>query len=101
MVAASGSSGRKEDRKAAADRREATAGASARRIKDAEAEIARLAKSMAEIDAALAGSPPTPALKLMTMGQLMKRRGDVEKLQAAIEAEWMDASEALEGAAVA
>ena len=52
---------------------------------------------MGEIDAALAGTP-TPALKLMTMGQLMKRRGDIEKLQAAIEAEWMDASEALEGA---
>jgi hypothetical protein len=29
----------------------------------------------------------------------MKRRGDVEKLQAAIEAEWMEASEALEAAA--
>jgi ATP-binding cassette subfamily F protein 3 len=87
---------RKEDRKAAADRREATAELR-KKVKEAEAEIARLAKSMTEIDEALAGKP-TPALKLMTMGQLMKRRGDVEKLQAAIEAEWMEASEVLEGA---
>ena len=94
---AEGGGNRKEDRKAAADRREATAELR-KKVKDAEAEIARLAKSMAEIDEALAGKP-TPALKLMTMGQLMKRRGDIEKLQAAIEAEWMEASEALEAAA--
>jgi ATP-binding cassette subfamily F protein 3 len=88
--------GRKEDRKAAADRREATA-ALRKKVKDAEAEIARLAKALAEIDSALAGSPP-PSLKLMTMGQLMKRRGDIERLQGAVEAEWMEASEALEAA---
>jgi ATP-binding cassette subfamily F protein 3 len=93
---AEGSGSRKEDRKAAAERREATAGIR-KKVKEAEAEIARLAKTMAEIDEALGGKP-TPALKLMTMGQLMKRRGDVEKLQAAIEIEWMEASQALEGA---
>jgi ATP-binding cassette subfamily F protein 3 len=91
------SAGKKEDRKAAADRREATA-ALRKKVKEAETEIARLAKALAEIDEALAGKP-TPSLKLMTMGQLMKRRGDVERLQAAVEAEWMEASEALEVAA--
>jgi ATP-binding cassette subfamily F protein 3 len=88
---------RKEDRKAAAERREATAGLR-KKVKEAEAEIARLARALADIDQALAGAPP-PSLKLMTMGQLMKRRGDVERLQEAVEAEWMEASEALEGAA--
>jgi len=87
---------KKEDRKAAAERREATA-ALRKKVKEAEAEIARLAKALAEIDQALAGSP-TPSLKLMTMGQLMKRRGDIERLQEAVEAEWMDASEAVEAA---
>ncbi|HEY0270664.1 MAG TPA: ATP-binding cassette domain-containing protein, partial [Sphingomonas sp.] len=91
------SAGKKEDRKAAADRREATAGLR-KKVKEAETEIARLAKALAEIDEALAGKP-TPSLKLMTMGQLMKRRGDIERLQGAVEAEWMEASEALEGAA--
>jgi ATP-binding cassette subfamily F protein 3 len=95
--AGGGGGARKEDRKAAADRREATQGIRTR-IKDAETEMARLAKSIADIDAALAGTPPTPAMKLMTMGQLMKRRGDVERLQAAVEAEWIEATEALEAA---
>ena len=78
-ASAGGGGARKEDRKAAADRREATQGIRTR-IKDAETEMARLAKSIADIDSALAGTPPTPAMKLMTMGQLMKRRGDVERL---------------------
>jgi ATP-binding cassette subfamily F protein 3 len=94
--AAAAAGNRKEDRKAAAERREATQGLR-NRVKEAETEMARLQKSLAEVDGALGGSP-IPSLKLMTMGQLMKRRGDVERLLEAIEAEWVEASEALEGA---
>ena len=87
---------RKEDRRAAAELREATQGLR-KRVKEAETEIARLQKSIREIDEALGGTP-TPALKLMTMGQLMKRRGDVERLLEAVEVDWVEASEALEAA---
>ncbi len=87
---------RKEDRRAAAELREATQGLR-KRVKEAETEIARLQKSIREIDEALGGTPP-PALKLMTMGQLMKRRGDVERLLEAVEVDWVEASEALEAA---
>ncbi len=93
---AAGGGNRKEDRRAAAELREATQGLR-KRVKEAETEIARLQKSIREIDEAL-GSTPTPALKLMTMGQLMKRRGDVERLLEAVEVDWVEASEALEAA---
>jgi ATP-binding cassette subfamily F protein 3 len=45
--------------------------------------------------------PPSaePSLAKLTMGDLMKRRGEVERNIAAIEAAWVDASEALERAA--
>jgi ATP-binding cassette subfamily F protein 3 len=92
--AAAGAGGKKEERRAAAQAREATQGLR-KRVKEAEAEMVRLGKAMADIDAALGGQP-TPALKLMTMGQLMKRRGDLEKLLASVEADWVEASEALE-----
>ncbi len=93
---AAGGGNRKEDRRAAAELREATQGLR-KRVKEAETEIARLQKSIREIDEALGGTP-TPALKLMTMGQLMKRRGDVERLLEAVEVDWVEASEALEAA---
>ena len=95
-AAASSGGNRKEDRRAAAERREATQGLR-KRVKEAETEIARLQKQLAEIDEALAGTP-TPSLKLMTMGQLMKRRGSVEGLLEAVEVDWVEASEALEAA---
>jgi ATP-binding cassette subfamily F protein 3 len=37
-----------------------------------------------------------PALAKLTMGDLMKRRGETERKIAAIEAAWIDASEKLE-----
>jgi ATP-binding cassette subfamily F protein 3 len=92
--AASASVGKREERRAAAQAREASAGLR-KRIKDAEAEVARLQKVLAQVDEALGGTP-APSLKLMTMGQLMKRRGDVEALLSAAERDWLEASEALE-----
>jgi ATP-binding cassette, subfamily F, member 3 len=87
---------KKDERRAAAQAREASAGLR-KQVKDAEAEIAKVQKALAEVDGALAGNP-TPRLKALAMGELMKLRGDVEAKLEAAEAAWLAASEALESA---
>jgi ATP-binding cassette subfamily F protein 3 len=90
---------RKEGRRAAAEAREKSQ-ALRRQVKDAEAELAKLTTQRSAIDRAMFDpSSAEPALAKLTMGDLMKRRGEVERKIAAIEAAWVDASEALERAA--
>ncbi|NWM49762.1 ABC transporter ATP-binding protein, partial [Escherichia coli] len=85
-----------EERRAAAQAREASAGLR-KAVKDAEGEIAKAQRALAEVDGALAGIA-SPALKGLSMGELMKRRGEVEARLEAAEASWLEASEALEAA---
>ena len=87
---------KKEERRAAAQAREASAGLR-KAVKDAEGEIAKAQRALAEVDGALAGIA-SPALKPLSMGELMKRRGEVEARLEAAEAAWLEASEALEAA---
>ncbi|MFS2108428.1 ABC-F family ATP-binding cassette domain-containing protein [Sphingomonas sp. Sphisp140] len=87
---------KKEERRAAAQAREASAGLR-KAVKDAEGEIAKAQRALAEVDGALAGIA-SPALKNLSMGELMKRRGEVEARLEAAEAAWLQASEALEAA---
>jgi ATP-binding cassette subfamily F protein 3 len=87
---------RKESRRAAAEAREKSQ-ALRRQVRDAEAELARLAGQRSSIDRAMFDpSSAEPALAKLTMGDLMKRRGEIERKIEAIEAVWMDANEALE-----
>ncbi|CAA9545131.1 MAG: Bis-ABC ATPase YheS [uncultured Sphingosinicella sp.] len=90
---------RKDSRRAAAEAREKSQ-ALRRRVKDAEAELARLTAQRSNIDRAMFDpSSADASLASLSMGDLMKRRGEVERKIAAIEAAWVDASEALERAA--
>ncbi|MDZ7894122.1 MAG: ABC-F family ATP-binding cassette domain-containing protein [Sphingobium sp.] len=70
-----------------------------KRVRDAEALIAKLTGEREAIDAALADpAKARPPLKDRSMGDLMKlRAGVAERLEAA-ELEWLDASEAAETA---
>jgi ATP-binding cassette subfamily F protein 3 len=81
---------RKDKRKAAADARE-RAKALRKTATSAEAEMKTLWRKRDEIDAQLT-SPDAAA------GELMKRRGAVERDLAAAEARWLEASEAFEAA---
>ncbi|NYT42039.1 ABC-F family ATP-binding cassette domain-containing protein [Sphingomonas sp. R-74633] len=87
---------KKEERRAAAQAREASAGLR-KAVKDAEAEIAKVQKVLAEVDGAL-GGVASPALKALSMSELMKRRGEVEAQLEKAEATWLRASETLESA---
>ncbi|USI72399.1 ABC-F family ATP-binding cassette domain-containing protein [Sphingomonas morindae] len=90
---------RKEDRRAAAERREA-AQALRKAVREAETEMARLQTLRSALDRAMfdpAGAEP--GFAKLTMTELMKRRADAEARLEAIEAEWLAASEALEAAA--
>jgi ATP-binding cassette subfamily F protein 3 len=90
---------RKEGRRAAAEAREKSQ-ALRRQVKDAETELAKLTTQRSAIDRAMFDpSSAEPSLAKLTMGDLMKRRGEVERKIAAIEAAWVNASEALERAA--
>jgi ATP-binding cassette subfamily F protein 3 len=87
---------RKDSRRAAAEAREKSQ-ALRRQVKDAEAELAKLAAQRSAIERAMFDpASAEPALAKLTMGDLMKRRGEVERQIAAIEAAWIDASEKLE-----
>jgi ATP-binding cassette subfamily F protein 3 len=85
-----------EERRPAPHARQASAGLR-KAVKDAEGEIAKAQRALAEVDGALAGIA-SPALKPLSMGELMKRRGEVEARLEAAEAVWLQASEALEAA---
>jgi ATP-binding cassette subfamily F protein 3 len=87
---------KKEDRRAAAAARER--GQELRsRAKAAEAETARLAAQRSAIDQAMFDpSGAHKELASLTMTELMKRRADLDRKLAAAEAEWLNASEALE-----
>ena len=89
-------SSRKDDRRAAAAAREKGQALRAR-AKAAEQKLAKLEAQRSAIDRAMfdpAGADQ--ALAKLTMTDLMKRRADTEKQIAAAEAEWLEASEALE-----
>ena len=88
---------KKEDRKAAAQAREAGA-ATRKAAKDAEAETARLNARRSAIDRALFDpAAAAPADTRRTAADLMRERGEVERLLEKAEAAWLAASEALEG----
>ncbi|WP_022686819.1 ribosomal protection-like ABC-F family protein [Sphingomonas phyllosphaerae] len=90
--------GTKQERKAAAGRREADK-ALKKEARDAEAELGKLTAERAAVDRAM--FDPTSAdatLKALTMTELMKRRADLNERIEASEARWMAASEALEAA---
>ncbi|RVT92674.1 ABC-F family ATP-binding cassette domain-containing protein [Sphingomonas crocodyli] len=89
----------KKDKKAAAQARE-KAQALRNSVKAMEQKIATLGARLSEIDRALFDpKTATPADSKRTTTELMKLRADVEKERDAIEAEWLEASEALEQAA--
>jgi ATP-binding cassette subfamily F protein 3 len=89
---------RRDARRAAAATRERTQGLR-KAAKAAEAEIARLEARRREIDGAMfdPGSA-SPADAARTMSELMKLRAEIERRLATAEAEWLDASQALEAA---
>jgi ATP-binding cassette subfamily F protein 3 len=87
---------RKEDKKAAAASREAQVKLK-RDVSDAEADLAKLEVVLSAIDRAM--FDPASAsndYKNLTMGELSQRRGKIVAAQAAAEARWVAASEALE-----
>ncbi|HUZ74147.1 MAG TPA: ABC-F family ATP-binding cassette domain-containing protein [Stellaceae bacterium] len=83
---------RKDARRLAAQERERTQPLRDA-IKEAEAEITRLSAQRSVIDQALLN--PTDA----GIGELLRKRAEVERQLAAAEARWLEASEALERAA--
>lgn len=89
---------RKEDRRAAAARREETQ-AQRKRAQTLERDLARWGEERSAIDRAMfdpAGADP--ALAKLTMGDLMQRRGALEKKIETAETEWITLTEALEQA---
>jgi len=92
-------SSRKDARRAAAEARE-KGQSLRRRAGQAEAELARLAEQRSAIDRAMFDpAAAAPEYAALTMGELMRRRAALETRIAAVEAEWMAASEALESIA--
>ncbi len=95
------SGNKKEDRRAAAQAREATASLR-KAVRDAEAETAKWTQRRQAIDRALfdpASGLPGDARR--TAADLMRERGDVERALGKSEATWLAASEALDGAVAA
>ena len=89
---------RKDDRRAAAEARERSA-ALRKRIKAAEDEIRKLAARRSALDRAMFDpASADPEDRDQTMTTLMKRRADVEARLEKVEADWLEASEALEAA---
>ncbi|PTD22038.1 ABC-F family ATP-binding cassette domain-containing protein [Sphingomonas fennica] len=98
--AASGSgeakTSRKDDRRAAAEARERNA-ALRKRVKAAEEQIRKLGERRSALDRAMFDpASADPQDRDQTMTTLMKRRADVEAKLETAEAEWLEASEALE-----
>ena len=88
--------GTKKDRKAAAAERE-QAQALRKEVREQEAVIAKLMADRSAIDLAMFDpSKAEPLLSKLTMGDLMKRRADVEAALEEAEGRWMEASEKLE-----
>jgi ATP-binding cassette subfamily F protein 3 len=87
---------RKEERRKAAEAR-GKGQALRSREKAAEEKVAKLGAALSAIDRAMF-EPSSAAGHLagLSMTQLLKRRADAEKQLAAAEAEWLEASEALE-----
>jgi len=87
---------RKDLRKAAADAREKSQDLR-KRVKAAEADMVRLTAQRDAVDRAMfdPGSAE-PSLAKLTMTDLMKRRADIESRLEAAEADWLEASEALD-----
>jgi ATP-binding cassette subfamily F protein 3 len=87
---------RKADRKAAAEAREKNKVLRIA-VHDAEKAMEKLTAERSRIDRAMFDPASAgPQEKDLTMGELMRRRGDVEKKLEAAEARWMEATEALE-----
>ena len=87
---------RKDERRAAAQRREADK-ALRKAARDAEAEMAKLEGERSAVDRAMFDpSSADAALAKLTMTELMKRRADLTARIEAAEARWVEASEALE-----
>ncbi|HEX4846522.1 MAG TPA: ABC-F family ATP-binding cassette domain-containing protein [Novosphingobium sp.] len=86
----------KKDRKAAAEARE-QARLARKDVSEAEAAIAKLQKQISAIDQAMFAPDSAAAdLRKLTMGELSRRRGLVEKDLAVAEQQWLEASERLE-----
>jgi ATP-binding cassette subfamily F protein 3 len=91
-----GKGNKKDDRKAAAQAREATTGLR-KAVKTAEAEIARLTARRADIDLALFDPAAASAAdSKRTASDLMQERGQVDRALEAAERAWLEANEALE-----
>jgi len=91
--------GSKKDRKAAAAERE-QAQALRKQVREQEEKIAKLSTERSAIDLAMFDPSKAEArLAKLTMGDLMKRRAEVEAELEQVEAAWMAASERLEQAA--
>jgi ATP-binding cassette subfamily F protein 3 len=87
---------RKDARRAAAEAREQSKSLRAR-VREAEAEVARLAAQRSAIDLAMFDPKAAEAsLARLTMGDLMKRRAEIEAKIEAAEAAWLEASGSLE-----
>ncbi|MCZ4343302.1 ABC-F family ATP-binding cassette domain-containing protein [Sphingomonadaceae bacterium G21617-S1] len=94
-----GGKGGKKDKKAAAQEREKLA-TLRKSVKDMEVRIAYFSARRTEIDAAMFDpKQATPADAKLTMTELMKLRADIQDKLDAVEAEWLEATEALERAA--
>jgi len=89
----------KKDKKAAAQAREQAA-TLRKTVRTMEERIATLTARRSEIDRAMFDpKSATPADAKRTMTELMKLRADVQSELDAVEAEWLEVSEALEGVA--
>jgi ATP-binding cassette subfamily F protein 3 len=89
---------KKEDRRAAAEARERSAGLR-KLVKEAEAEMTRYADRRKAIDLAMFDpKAAAPGDARRSMGELMKERALTEEWLAAAEARWIEATEALEAA---
>lgn len=96
---ANGGKGGKKDKKAAAQEREKLA-TLRKSVKDMEVRIAYFTARRTEIDAAMFDpKQATPNDAKLTMTELMKLRADTQDKLDALEAEWLEATEALETAA--
>ncbi|HWW64623.1 MAG TPA: ABC-F family ATP-binding cassette domain-containing protein [Sphingomonadaceae bacterium] len=89
---------RRDDRRAAAEARERSQ-ALRRKVKEAEAAMARWAARRSALDRAMFDpASADPEDRDQTMTTLMKRRADAEAKLEAAEAAWLEASEAVEAA---
>lgn len=92
------SSNKKDDRKAAAEARQAQQGLR-KAVQTAEAELAKLTAQRSAIDHAMFDPKSAEAsLAKMSLSDLTRRHGELSKAMEEAEARWMAAAEKLEGA---